>query len=504
MKTNHSENKMSNRSLEDLSPSARLAFIQEAKRKHFYFFVQGAFGALHPGQTFLHSPHVECMCFELDRVAKRKNRKLMLNMPPRHFKSFCASIAFPAYVLGHDPSLEIMIATYSNNLGAELSNELRRLIATPYYKNLFPEVALTKNTEDVVKTSQGGGRYSVTPERPNTGIGADIIIVDDIVNNAEVFSARKRETIRQFFENALYSRQNDKKTSRMIVAQQRQHEEDFAARIHEMGSFKVLALKSEAEEDEEFPLYFGRSYKRKPKDILCPELEPRETLDEIRCDIGHYAFKAQYQQNPVPADGTIIRMDKLHYYSEPLELSECGCVVQSWDTASAIELHNDYSVCTTWGFREDHWYLLDVTRERLAYADLKARVIGLKRQWGADHVIVEVADSGRQIWSELGRDFGWIKPVKPRISKIQRASDQTGKLEGGSVLIPSFALPWRETYMNELRAFPHGKHDDQVDSTVHFLGYISGRRAFEPNRPAGQRRNIKRKPGRRKPFREQL
>lgn len=477
------------------SDNLKVQMLSEFQRRNFYAFTLGAYLALNPSSAVMTNWHLEAMCLDLDLVAQGKQRKLMINVPPRHFKSFCSSVSLVAFMLGHDPRLEIMVATYNTDLNTDFSNQLRQLIKTPFFKRLFPNLKITKNTEDVLKTSRGGGRYSVTPERPNTGIGADIIIVDDIMNNADVFSSKKRENAHRFFQTALYSRQNDKKSGRIVIAQQRQHEDDFASKMMDLDNIRILTLKSIADTNETFPLYFNRTHTRQPGDILFPELEPRETLEEIRRDIGPFAFEAQCQQNPQSAEGQVFRMGKLNYYDKPLERDECGCVVQSWDTASALEAHNDYSVCTTWGFKDPNWHLLNVTRERLAYPDLKARLLAMQEEWDADYVVVEAADSGRQLVAELHRKHNWLRALKPRDSKLQRAHNQVGNIEEPTILFPSFATPWREAFFNELSVFPNGSHDDQVDSVVQLLMFISDRRAPDPRRPRSDRSKPVREPG---------
>ena len=82
-------------------------------------------------------------------------------------------------------------------------------------------------------------------------------------------------------------------------------------------------------------------------------------------------------------------------------------MVQSWDLGMSADPGSDPSVCTTWGFREKKWYLLDLLRDRLDYPELKQTVIRLHDEWVADRVIIEKAGSGIPLLQEILREQSW-------------------------------------------------------------------------------------------------
>lgn len=135
---------------------------------------------------------------------------------------------------------------------------------------------------------------------------------------------------------------------------------------------------------------------------------------------------------------------------------------------------SDYSVCTTWGFNNQKWYLLEVFRERLDYPDLKCAVVRLWRQWHPDKVSIEDAGSGKS----LAQDFRAQGPLKPLLWRVTDAKEERfvgclGETEAGLFLLPREA-PWLDTFRSELRAFPSGRHDDQVDSVTQFIKFQQG------------------------------
>ena len=146
------------------------------------------------------------------------------------------------------------------------------------------------------------------------------------------------------------------------------------------------------------------------------------------------------------------------------------------NTGMSAQPTSDYSVCTTWGFHRDEqkWYLLDVFRQRLDYPDLKRAVIRLHSHWEADRVLIENAGSGMSLWQEF-RASRSIRPImiRPATSKEERFTGCLGEVEAGLILLPNDTL-WIEAFRSEIRAFPYGRRDDQVDSFSQFVNYQLG------------------------------
>ncbi len=151
-------------------------------------------------------------------------------------------------------------------------------------------------------------------------------------------------------------------------------------------------------------------------------------------------------------------------------------IVQSWDTASKASKTNDFSVCTTWLMRGADYYLLDVLRQRLEYPDLRRRILAHAEAHRATAVLIEDASSGAALIQDLS-DEGKLRPipVRPDGDKIVRLEAQSAVIEAGHVLLPETA-PWLGDFQLEILAFPHGRHDDQVDSLSQFLTWAATHR----------------------------
>ena len=203
-----------------------------------------------------------------------------------------------------------------------------------------------------------------------------------------------------------------------------------------------------------------------------------ETYNKIRETIGDYNFQSQYQQSPVPREGGLIKREyKLKYRYEPQEKPvRFSYTLQSWDTANKNGDANDYSVCTTWGFHDGKFYLLDVYRKRLTYPALKRVAVELWKKFNPNKLLIEDKSSGTALIQELKSAGVYrIEPIVPPSSdKFFRISAQSIKFENGLVLLPRQAL-WLDEYVREITGFPGTKYDDQVDSTAQALEFLGGR-----------------------------
>ena len=295
---------------------------------------------------------------------------------------------------------------------------------------------------------------------------------------SDASSVVERQRVKDYYEQTLLSRLNNKSEGRIVVIQQRLHEDDLTGYLLETARFAHLNLPALATQDEAIPIGFRKFLHRRKDDVLCPERESRETLEQLRLEMGAFAFSAQYQQDPTPAGGNRVRWEWFSTFDEEFNRADFQFVVQSWDTAMTGEPTSDYSVGTTWGFRDDHWHLLELVRERLDFPDLKRRVRGQAMKWNPDQVLVEYAGSGISLIQQLRaetRDGSRYIGVKARLDKMTRLEAQTARLETGRYRIPREA-PWLPEFRRELLAFPNGKYDDQVDSLVQFVEWSAGRR----------------------------
>jgi predicted phage terminase large subunit-like protein len=248
------------------------------------------------------------------------------------------------------------------------------------------------------------------------------------------------------------------------------HVDDLVGHVtqHDDHDWTILNLPAIAPEGQVIQIGSGLNHGRKKGDLLHPEREDQAVLDELRINIGSAAFEAQYQQQPVPPSGNMIKRDWLSNYPYLPEVTEDDTIFQSWDTASKTGPENDWSAGTTWLHSNGLYYLIDVCREKLNYPDLKAKMISKAEEYDPRIVLIEDAGVGTGLLEDLRREG--VDAAIATKDKVTRAHIQTPKFESRRVLFPNSA-PRRSALEAELLAFPSGRHDDQVDSITQALAY---------------------------------
>ena len=442
-------------------------------REDLSAFIAKAFQIVSPADSFLPNWHIDLLADHLMRCHRGEIKRLIITVPPRSLKSICASVAFPAWVLGKDPSRRIICASYSSELAAKLARDCKAVMESEFYRRIFPNTILKRAAELDLETTRKGVRFATSVGGTLTGRGGNIVVIDDPMKPQEAMSEVKRLAVQQWYDGTLYSRLDSKKDDVIILVMQRLHVDDLVAHVLEKEHWVHLDLPAIAECSQAFALGDGRRFHRKFGDVLHPEREPAAVLDAIKATIGSFNFSAQYQQRPAPEEGNLVKWSWFRTYDHLPAIGAEGRIIQSWDTASKAGELNDYSVCTTWLKLGDDYYLMDVTRERLEYPYLKKLVVALARKFDAHTVVVEDKGSGTQLIQDLRRERIGIRPIgfKPDADKVTRMSNQSAKIEAGHVWLPREA-PWLGDFKEEMLAFPYGRFDDQVDSVSQFIAWV--------------------------------
>jgi len=441
--------------------------LNAALRTDFESFLHKVFVTLSPGQSFVSGWFIQALAYRLEQVRQGEVKRLIVNLPPRSLKSIAASVAFPAFVLGHDPTKRIVCASYSGELSRKMSNDFRAILDTGWYRQLFPatRVGQYKDSEGEFELTQRGSRLATSIGGTLTGRGGDIIVIDDPLKPIDALSEPKRTAVNQWYVNTLLSRLDDKRTGAIVIVMQRVHMDDLTGFVLEQGDeWTQLNLAAIAECAETIPLSYGKVHHRQIGDVLSPTREPLSILEQMRVQLGSDLFAAQYQQTPVPPGGAMIKRHWVQRYTEaPMDVRQ-PFILQSWDTAAKGGPDNDWSVCTTWlQAKNQQWYLLDVWRGRLDYPALKAKVEALARQWKASQVLIEEAGTAIGLIQELRYRIPGVTGIKPDRDKVTRMSLASALFEARQVHLPERAS-WLAELEAELFAFPGSRHDDQVDS----------------------------------------
>jgi hypothetical protein len=220
----------------------------ELLRNDLCAFIHRSFVQLNAATPFLPNWHIELLASKLEEVRRGICKRLIINVPPRHIKSHATSIAFPAWVLGHDPSKKILVVTYAQDFSEKLARDARELMRSPFYQALFD----TRPSSEIIseyETTAGGYRLSSSISGGITGRRADIIIIDDPLKADDALSDARRRSVNDWYDNTLRSRLNSQEDGAIIIVMQRLHADDLMAHVEAHESWDIVAIPVVAERD---------------------------------------------------------------------------------------------------------------------------------------------------------------------------------------------------------------------------------------------------------------
>jgi hypothetical protein len=341
------------------------ALVNALLRKDFELFLRRCFMTLNPGAQYLSNWHIRAIAYQLERIRRGKINRLIINLPPRQLKSTVSSVAWPAFLLSHEPWHRIFVISYGNDLSNKHASDFRSIVESRWYRNASPDMQILRSLEDEVVTTMRGFRKSTSVFGTLTGLGGDIFIIDDPQKPIDAQSDVQRNRLNQWFSNTLMSRLDNREKGAIIVVMQRVHLNDLTGYLlNSSKDWTVLSLPAIGETDEKIAIGDNVFYERHAGEALHPQHEPLESLLKQQLTLGPDVFAAQYMQRPAPQGGVMIRREWLRYYDKAPERNYHTKLVMSLDTAAKGGAQNDFSVCTIWLFVDKQYYLLDLIRDR--------------------------------------------------------------------------------------------------------------------------------------------
>ena len=445
-------------------------WYDELLRSDFSTFIGKTLQTINPGASYVPNWHIDLIAEYLEAARQSHIRRLIINMPPRSLKSVCVSVAWPAWILGHNPKSRILAASYASSLSIKHSLDCRHLLQASWYRRAFPALKLSSDQKEKHKfiTTERGYRLATSVGGSTTGEGGNYLIIDDPLNPYQAANSTMRDATNRWFDHTFASRLDDKQKGVIILVMQRLHPHDLSGYLLEKGGWEHLSLPAVALEDS---VYKFRNFymMRKAGEVLHAEREDHALIERAKIELGSAAFAAQYQQQPLRENSLIRRAWILRYDALPAIAER---KVQSWDTAIKNGENNDASVCLTFFEASGKSYLVDVKRFKYEYPDLKKIFFALAAQWNPDAILIEDKASGQQLLQDARRESAHpVIAMKPKDDKFTRFSGVCAMIEAGRLHLPENA-PWLADFEAELFTFPDSKHDDQVDALTQYLHWI--------------------------------
>jgi hypothetical protein len=380
-------------------------FLTEHLADNFAAFVKKAWRVLHPSRPLIGSWHYDYLCELLPLVKRRQLRRLIINIPPRSLKSTLVTILFPVWVWITGPEHSFLTVSYSLDLSSEHSVIRRLLLQSAWYQRLFGDrfrLAGDRNQVAQFMNDKRGQMVASSVGATVMGRGCDTAILDDPVSADGALSDAERSGANNWIDTTLRSRLNDPASGAIIVVQQRLHQMDPTGFLkdQEPKVWTDVRIPLEAEEDETwtFPIS-GRVVQRKKGEILMPERFPPEIVEQLRS--RRLVYAGQYQQNPSPIEGNIIKRSEVRYYGgidprtgQPDEkLPESfDRTILSVDCAFKDTATSDFVAIAVIGIKGRKRYILNVVNKHL---DAGATEAEIRRQRDAHRPVCATVIEGK-------------------------------------------------------------------------------------------------------------
>lgn len=466
-------------------PEARLAIKAASLRQSFGRFVKEAWTHC-TGYEYLHGPHCEVIVRHREGVASGKITRLLINVPPSTYKTVIGGAMFPAWCWARGQAEDFIFYGYNVQLATDASVMCRGLLASQWFRDLFPNVQVSSDddSKSYFRLESGGSRRVSPIGGGATGYHPSIIEVDDPLSRDEADSAAERERVKAWYFQTMSTR-GVGKGARHIVQQQRLHVDDLSGHIARHSEHLLTAYGDSPWHHVRLPMRydpaiamedrgFGGDWRTVPGELLYPALLDEPKVISIERSLGPIASRSQLQQDPRRSETSLFRVEKLKVIGRTELPRRFKKLVRAWDLAS-LENSGDFTVgilmgsyCPE-GASWDHFVILDVQRKQTR--DPIGLILSanmMDQFWGKVSVAIEMQPAAagvlldRQIRERLS-DCCEIISVRPAGSKEFRFGPLAGAMGYGDISI--LGGPYVPEFISELDEYP-GRYDDQADGAA--------------------------------------
>ena len=458
---------------------------------------------------------IEAIAEHLQAVVDGDIRRLIVNVPPRFGKSSITSVAFDAWTWAQPdisptsgPGVQFLHASYKDSLSLRDSVKCRRLIKSDWYQGFWGnrfKLMADQDTKHRFANDKRGERLVTSVGAGATGEGAAIIILDDPNAANDVESEATTESTIEWWEGTMSTRLNDRRSGAYIIIQQRLAENDLTGHILEknFGDWTHLCLPMRYEKSRAVVTSIGWEDPRVDEgELLAPDRFPEEVVKDLEKELGPHRAAGQLQQRPEPKGGGVIQRG----WWEPWEqeaFPPMDFIIASLDTAYTVKTMNDYSAITVWGvFSSDPNAVVSRTigangrpmyversynefapkvmlmyawKERLELHDLVTKVAKTCKDMKIDKLLIENKAAGISVAQEMRRIYAdekySVQLCDPKSQdKLSRLYSVQHLFAEGMIHAPDRS--WADMVITEVGTFPHGKHDDLVDTVSQALRHM--------------------------------
>jgi predicted phage terminase large subunit-like protein len=443
----------------------------------------------------------------VDDCANKRSPRLMVTFPPRHGKSEQTSRKLPAFIFGHYPWMEIILASYGISLAEGFSKHVIQILKDERYQQLFPKTALHPDDQAMSgwRTTAGGGLKPAGVGVGVTGMGAHCLIIDDpFKDRQDADSDTIREKTWDWFTDVAMTRLAP--GGGILIINTRWHDDDLSGRLLAMEAdpesseyvdkWDLVNFAAIAEDDEYLTLddhlvneyQEGAKMMRKAGDALHAARYPLDLLLRIKAMMHPRSWNALYQQKPVPDDGEYFCRDQMIEY-DPAHGKADGQAYIACDFAISEKASADWTVLAV-GLHmpNDTVHVDDIIRFRSGDAfRIVDTLLTVFQRYKANNPVLGVEDG--QIWKSISALFfaearrrgiyPTVELLRPLTDKQARARPLQGRMQMHMVTFQRGAA-WLDKTTEELLRFPTGIHDDIVDALAWMMQLVVTKSAPMP------------------------
>lgn len=461
---------------------------RELTKTSFYEFLT-SFWEVIVHEPYIDNWHIKVICEELQTLSQYivtrtdKPYDLIINVPPGSTKTTIVLQMFPAWLWAIDPSIRIISSSHSAPLSIDSASKSRDILLSPKYKTLFPRVKLRgdKSAKTSYETTKGGTRDVTSTGSSITGRHAHIKLMDDLQDISKSASEPDRKNAINHMKT-LFTREVEKGKSINVLIMQRLHQLDctsYLMSVNKHRKVRHICLPAELSERVNPPEYKSM--------YINGKLDPKRMSDDVliqkKIELGSYGYASQFEQNPTPLEGGIIKRRWFPIIPKALAFSGQS-VVNFWiDTAydkkkgNKAEGTNDPTGMMACYESKGNVYVLDYREVYLEITEL----VKFIREWvhmigytSLSRIMIEPKASGKST-AQMLRMFTKLNVMEIQGNKDSKESELTNtapSIEAGRFVL--LEGEWNHLFIDRICGFPNSAHDEAVDLICYARKYYLG------------------------------
>lgn len=458
----------------------------ELCRRDFFYFLQ-TFWSTTIAEEPVYNWHIEYLCKELQECAERVFRgedsqyDLLINIPPGTTKTTITIIMYPVWIWLRMPHARVLTLNYSDDGAKDKAVLSRDIIKSDKFQRLFPALEIRSDIDNKkkFKNTDGGERVAKSVGGSVLSDHYHFILFDDPLNITDAESKVKRDTTNSRVLKIAATRKVNKKLTFTVYIQQRLNEDDTSGMLLAKEGLKLKHINLPAEDNGSVkPKFLAIKYK---DGLLDPIRLSRPILADTLAGMYSYDYAGQFQQNPAPDEGGMIKKSWFNYCTldELMLRSKKDTKALVWnfevDGAYTANKSNDQSAILAWCMFENQMYIrevLGVWEEVNDFIPTLTNFVHANGYTNSSRIYIENKASGIVFIQNLKRHsrLNVIGEV-PKGSKEERVKLCLPFLESGRCTLIKGA--WNDSFVSQCGTFPRAKLKDKVDCLTSAINKIT-------------------------------